>query len=46
MYTEEKEKLCKSFRDHALKIINFEKKKMTLLASKEYESYLNQANKF
>ena len=27
-------------REHALKIINFEKKKMILLTNKHYESYL------
>ena len=37
-------KFSKSLREHALKIINFEKKKMIPSTSEEYESYLNQAN--
>ena len=35
-------KFCESRRMHALKITNFEKKKMIPLTSKENESYLNQ----
>ena len=33
--------LCKSLKEHTVKIINFEKKKMMLLTKNEYESYLN-----
>ena len=35
-------KFCKSLREHTIKIINFEKKKMLPLTSKEYISYRNQ----
>ena len=38
---------CKSFVNplrYAIKIINFDKKKMILLTNEEYESYLNQIN--
>ena len=35
-------KFCESLREHLLKIINFEKKKMIPLTHEEYESYLNQ----
>ena len=37
-------KFCKFLREHAVKIIKFEKTKMILLTSKEYESYLNQTS--
>ena len=37
-------KFYESLREHAMKIINFEKKKMILLASKEYELYPNQTS--
>ena len=36
------EKFYYSLREHAMKIINFEKKKMIPLTHEEYESYLNQ----
>ena len=35
---------CKSLREHAMKIINFKKKKMMPLTNEEQKSYLNQAN--
>ena len=35
---------CESLREHAMKIINFEKKKTTSLANKEYKPYLDQIN--
>ena len=35
---------CESLRDHTMKIINFEKKKIIPITNKEYESYLNQIN--
>ena len=38
------EKFWVSLREHAAKIINFEKKKMIPLTNKEYESYLIQVN--
>ena len=34
-------KFCKSLREHAMKIINFKKKKMKPLTSKQQESYKN-----
>ena len=37
-------KFGESIREHAIKIINFEKKKIILLPSKDYESNLNQEN--
>ena len=37
-------KFCKTIREHATTIINFEKKKMLPLTSKEYKTYLNQTN--
>ena len=37
-------KFCKSLREHAMKIINFEKKKMIPLTNEEYESYFNQTS--
>ena len=37
------QKFCESLR-YAMKIINFDKKKMILLTNEEYESYLNQIN--
>ena len=33
-------KFCESLREHPIKIINFENKKMMLLTNKKYESYL------
>ena len=43
MYTEEKIvwKFCESLREHAMKIINFKKKKMKLLKNEQQESYVN-----
>ena len=38
-------KNCESSREHAMKIINFKKKKMKLLKNKQQESYEN-AKKF
>ena len=35
-------KFCESLKEHMMKIINFEKKKIIPLTSKEYESYLYQ----
>ena len=32
-------KFCESLRKHAMKIVNFEKKKMKLLRSEQHESY-------
>ena len=32
---------CKSLREHAMKIINFKKKKMKLLTKEQQESYEN-----
>ena len=37
-------KFYDSLREHAMKIINFERSKMILVKSKEYELYLNQAS--
>ena len=37
-------KFRKSLREHAMHIINFEKRKMILLTNEEYESYVNQTN--
>ena len=37
-------KFNEPLREHSIKVINFEKEKMMPLTSKEYESYLNQAN--
>ena len=37
-------KFCESSTEHAVKIINFEKKNMIPLLRKEYESCLNQIN--
>ena len=34
-------KLCKSLREHAMKIINFKKKNMKLLTKEQQESYKN-----
>ena len=34
-------KFCKSLREHAMKIINFKKKKMMLLTNEQHESYEN-----
>ena len=34
-------KFCEFFRKHAIKIINFKKKKTKLLTKKQYESYGN-----
>ena len=34
-------KLCKFLREHAMKIINFKKKKMKLLPKEQQESYEN-----
>ena len=34
-------KVCKSLREHAIKAINFKKKKMKLLTNKQYKSYEN-----
>ena len=34
-------KICKLLREHAIKIINFKKKKMKLLTKKQQESYEN-----
>ena len=36
-----KKKVCKSLREHAIKAINFKKKKMKLLTNKQYKSYEN-----
>ena len=35
-------RFCKDFRDHALKIINYEEKEMMLLTDKENKSYEKQ----
>ena len=35
-------KFYESLREHTIKIIKFEKKRMILLINKEYESYLNK----
>ena len=32
-------KFCESFREHAMKIINFKKKKMKFLTNKEQDLY-------
>ena len=37
-------RFCESLGEHAMKIINFKSKKMIVLESMEYESYLNQVN--
>ena len=37
-------KFGESLREHTMKIIRFEKKKMIPLTNKQYESYLNQTN--
>ena len=37
-------KFCESLREHAIKIVNFEKKKMIPLTSEECKSYLNEIN--
>ena len=37
-------KNCESSREHAMKIINFKKKKMKLLKNKQQESYENAKN--
>ena len=37
-------KFCKPLREHMIKIIIFEKKKMMPLINEEYESYLNLIN--
>ena len=34
-------KFCEFFREHAMKIINFKKKKMKLLIKEQQESYGN-----
>ena len=34
-------KFCKSLREHAMEIINFEKKKMRLLTNEQQKSYQN-----
>ena len=34
-------KFCESLREYAMKIINFKKKKMTLLTKEQQESYEN-----
>ena len=34
-------KFCQSLREHAIKIINFKPKKMTLLTKDQQESYEN-----
>ena len=39
-------KFCESLRDHAMNIINFEKKKTIPMTNKEYESYLKQCVTF
>ena len=36
---------CESLREHGIKIVNFEKKKMIPLTSEECKSYLNEINK-
>ena len=36
-----REKFCESLREHAMKIINFKKKKMKLLTKEQQESYEN-----
>ena len=38
------EKFCKDLRDQAMKIINYEKKKMIPLTNEEKETYENQKN--
>ena len=35
------EKFCESFREHAMQINNFKKKKMKLLTKEQQESYEN-----
>ena len=35
------EKFCESLREHAVKVINFKKKKMKLLTNKQKELYKN-----
>ena len=35
-------KFCESLRKHEMVITNFEKKRKTPLANKQYKSYLNQ----
>ena len=35
------ENFCESLREHAMKIINFKKKKVKLLTKKQQESYEN-----
>ena len=35
-------KFCESLREHPMKIINFEKRKIIPLTNEEYESYFNQ----
>ena len=35
------EKFCEFLREHAIKIINFEKKKVKLLTKEQQESYEN-----
>ena len=37
-------KYCESLKEHAIKIINFEKKKIISLTNKELESYANEEN--
>ena len=37
-------KFCKSLREHSMKIINFQKKKMKLLINEQQESYKNAKN--
>ena len=39
-----KQKFCESLREYAMKIINFDKKKIKPLTNEEYELYLNQIN--
>ena len=48
LYTSEcfLQKNCESLGKHAMKIINFEKKKIIPLTNEEYESYLNQTNRY
>ena len=38
------EKICESFREHAMKIINLKKKKLKLLTNKLQELYENTKN--
>ena len=38
------EKFCESLREYAVKIVNFEKKKLMPLTKEEYESYPNLVN--